>query len=74
MKVYTGMKSLDSQLSILVTFFAPLVGDITRENGALHLFSFFASGQFGAVWCLMVMESLRIGNQSRKANLISFGL
>lgn len=61
-KTYTEILWLDRQLTILVTFFAPVVD---RNQGALTLFSFFGFGQFGAVWTLMMMESMRMGNRRR---------
>ena len=56
---YTGFKSIDQQLAILVTFFAPVVDG---RSGALYLFSIFGMGQFGGIWTLMVLESMRMGN------------
>jgi hypothetical protein len=59
---YTGIAPIDRQLTILVTFFAPVVNS---KNGALTLFSLFGLGQFGASWMLMMMESMRQGNKGR---------
>jgi hypothetical protein len=74
-RVYTGLRLVDKQLSILVIFFAPVVDlNVLNGNGALNLFSIFGAGQFGAVWCLMVMESLRMGNHARGARVVSFTL
>lgn len=73
MKSYTGIKLIDYQLTILVVFFSPVVDfDGTRPSGALSLFSRFGIGQFGGVWCLMVMETLRMGNRDRF--ILSFAL
>ncbi|KAK2629111.1 hypothetical protein QTJ16_002214 [Diplocarpon rosae] len=63
---YTDVGWLDRQLTVLVTFFAPVVD---RDQGALTLFTIFAMGQFGAVWTLMVMESMRMGNRRRAVSL-----
>lgn len=59
---YTGFKALDHQLTILVAFFAPVVD---TNYPALNLFSVWGLGQFGAVWTLMMMESMRLGNKGR---------
>jgi hypothetical protein len=63
---YTGIKPLDRQLAVLVTFFAPVV-DV--KYPALNLFSIWGFGQFGGVWTLMVMESMRMGNKGRAVSL-----
>jgi hypothetical protein len=63
---YTGYSLVDWQLTILVTFFAPLV---TGADVPLSLFMLFGFGQFGAVWALLFMESLRNGNQGRVVSL-----
>jgi hypothetical protein len=63
---YTGIKALDHQLTVLVTFFAPVV-DI--KNPALNLFAIWGLGQFGALWTLMVMESMRMGNKGKAISL-----
>jgi hypothetical protein len=62
LKRYTGLRWMDYQLSILVTFFAP-VCDAGFGREGLWLFSLFGLGQFGAAWTIMVMESLRVGNR-----------
>jgi hypothetical protein len=59
LKSYTGIGPIDNQLSILVTFFSPVVDS---SNGACALFAILGSGQFGAIWTLMMMESMRTGN------------
>jgi hypothetical protein len=63
---YTGLKPLDRQLGVLVAFFAPVV-DV--NNPALNLFAIWGLGQFGAVWTLMVMESMRMGNKGKSVSL-----
>lgn len=63
---YTGVAAIDKQLTVLVTFFAPVLDD---NNHALKLFSIFGLGQFGAGWMVMMMESLRYGNQGRIVSL-----
>lgn len=62
LRKYTGLGFLDNQLAVLVTFFAPVV-DLGVGREALSLFSLYGLGQFGGVWTLMVMESLRVGNR-----------
>lgn len=59
---YTGLKALDYQLAAFVAFFA-LVVDMNYP--ALNLFSVWGLGQFGAVWTLMMMESMRLGNKGK---------
>lgn len=63
---YTGLKALDRQLGVLVAFFAPVV-DV--NNPGLNLFAIWGLGQFGAVWTLMVMESMRMGNKGKAVSL-----
>ena len=63
---YTGLKALDRQLGVLVAFFAPVV-DV--NNPALNLFALWGLGQFGAIWTLMVMESMRMGNKGKSVSL-----
>jgi hypothetical protein len=63
---YTGFKALDRQLVVLVAFFAPVV-DV--NNPALNLFAIWGLGQFGAIWTLMVMESMRMGNKGKAVSL-----
>jgi hypothetical protein len=63
---YTGVAQIDKKLTVLVTFFAPVLND---NNGALKLFSIFGLGQFGAAWMVMMMESLRQGNRGRIVSL-----
>jgi len=60
---YTGIAPVDRQLVILVTFFAHAV------DGSSAGFSSWGMTQFGAAWCVMVMEGLRAGN---KGKLISW--
>ena len=65
-KKYTGFGFIDHQLTVLVTFFAPV---LDSSYGALTLFSIAGFGQFGGVWTLLVMESLRVGNKGRAVSL-----
>ncbi|KAI9646146.1 hypothetical protein NHQ30_005586 [Ciborinia camelliae] len=67
MKDYTGIKAVDKQLTVLVTFFAPVCD---RKNVALWLNSIYGLGQFGGAWTLLVMESLRSGNKGRAVSFI----
>lgn len=63
---YTSIGWLDKQLTVLVTFFSP-VADM--NGSALSMFAIFGTGQFGAAWTLMVMESFRMGNRRRVVSL-----
>jgi hypothetical protein len=63
---YTGITAIDKQLSILVTFFGPVV---QGGSNALNVFSLFGLGQFGGAWTLLVMESLRRGNKGKAVSL-----
>jgi hypothetical protein len=63
---YTGVTAIDRQLSVLVTFFGPVV---QGGDEALNLFSVFGLGQFGGAWTLLVMESLRRGNKGKAVSL-----
>ena len=63
---YTQIGWLDKQLTVLVTFFAPVVD---MNQGALWMFAIFGTGQFGAAWALMFMEGLRVGNRRRIVSL-----
>jgi hypothetical protein len=63
---YTGIAAIDRQLSTLVTFFGPVV---QGGNEALNLFILFGFGQVGGAWTLLVMESLRRGNDGKAVSL-----
>lgn len=63
---YTGIRRLDAQLAILVTFFAPVVD---RSHSNLTLSGGFGLGQFGAAWALLMLESLRFGNKAKVVSL-----
>lgn len=67
LKDYTGIKALDRQLTVLVTFFATVVD---RRNVAVWLHAIYGLGQLGAAWTLLVMESLRSGNKRRAVSFI----
>ncbi|QSZ35193.1 hypothetical protein DSL72_008060 [Monilinia vaccinii-corymbosi] len=67
LKDYTGIKAVDQQLAILMVFFAPVCDG---RNSALWLYSIYGMGQLGAAWTLLVMESLRSGNQGRAVSFI----
>jgi hypothetical protein len=62
LREYTGVKFMDQQLTVLVTFFAPV---LDTNHTALTLFTIAGFGQFGAVWTLMMMESMRMGNKGK---------
>jgi hypothetical protein len=65
-KSYTGIEFIDAQLVVLITFFAPFL-DV--KNVESTLFSLFGFGQFGAAWTLLMMESLRSGNEGKLVSL-----
>ncbi|KUJ12875.1 uncharacterized protein LY89DRAFT_687812 [Mollisia scopiformis] len=69
LRSYTGLGWVDNQLAVLVTFFAPVL-DAGTGREALLLFSLYGLGQFGGVWTLMVMESLRVGNRGLAVSFI----
>ncbi|TVY83266.1 Citreoviridin biosynthesis protein D [Lachnellula suecica] len=62
LKTYTHIKVVDYQLSILVTFFTPL---LNLSHGELTLFGIHGFGQLGAAWTLIMMEGMRMGNRPR---------
>jgi hypothetical protein len=62
LKSYTGIQAVDAQLTILVTFFAPVAD---RSHADLALSGAFGLGQFGAAWALLTLESLRAGNKAK---------
>jgi hypothetical protein len=66
LRTYTGIAPIDRQLTVLVTFFAPV---LDPKNGALTVFSIFGLGQFGGAWMLMMMESMRMGNKGKIVSL-----
>jgi hypothetical protein len=66
LKTYTSIGFIDQQLAVLVTFFARV---LDSTHNALTLFSIAGFGQFGGVWTLMVMESMRMGNKSKAVSL-----
>jgi hypothetical protein len=63
---YTGITAVDRQLVTLVSFFSPVTDGSSNE---LSVFALFGLGQLGAVWTLLVMESLRKGNSGRLVSL-----
>ena len=63
---YTGIAVIDGPLTFLVTFFAPI---IEASSASLSLFSLFGLGQLGAVWTLLLLESLRVGNRGEVVSL-----
>ena len=63
---YTGIKSLDYQLTVLTLFFWQLI-DGSHPNGSLLCFHF--AGQIAAGLGLFVIEALRSGNRNRLISL-----
>jgi hypothetical protein len=66
LKSYTGIRTIDSQLSTLVVFFAPIL-DLSGSDLSLSIW--FGAGQFGAAWALMLLESVRFGNKAKIVSL-----
>ncbi|KAL8677808.1 MAG: hypothetical protein Q9186_005788 [Xanthomendoza sp. 1 TL-2023] len=59
-KLYTGIASLDDQLTVLTLFFYNIV-DGSHPHACLQAYHFI--GQIVAGWGLLVLESLRYSNQ-----------
>ncbi|KAI9702836.1 MAG: hypothetical protein M1836_008050 [Candelina mexicana] len=59
---YTGISAVDDQLDVLVLFFWGIVDGSYPD---LSLQSFYGGGQFAAVWTIIMLEGLRVGNQWR---------
>lgn len=57
--VYTGVEPIDRLLTVLTTFFYPV---LDGQNATLLLHGVGFSGTFGAAWTLVVLESWRKGN------------
>ncbi|KAJ5553038.1 hypothetical protein N7494_002416 [Penicillium frequentans] len=57
--VYTGVEPVDRLLTVLTTFFYPV---LDGQSPTLLLHSIGFSGTFGAAWTLVVLESWRKGN------------
>lgn len=57
--VYTGVEPVDRLLTVLTTFFYPV---LDGQSSTLLLHSIGFSGTFGAAWTLVVLESWRKGN------------
>ncbi|KAJ5291805.1 hypothetical protein N7478_001056 [Penicillium angulare] len=57
--VYTGVEHIDKLLTVLTTFFYPV---LDGQDATLFLHSIGFSGTFGATWTLVVLESWRKGN------------
>jgi hypothetical protein len=57
--VYTGVEPVDRILTVLTTFFYPV---LDGQSSALLLHGIGFSGTFGAAWTLVVLESWRKGN------------
>lgn len=64
--VYTGIEPLDRLLTLLGTFFWPVV---EGRNVTLTLHSVAFSGAFGAAWVLVMLEAWREGNSGTVAAL-----
>lgn len=56
---YTGFERIDAWIALFVAFLGPVVnGDFT----ALNYFGVYAGGQYGALWTLLFLESMRRGH------------
>ena len=63
-RVFTGIKPLD----VYIQYMNPFWGLIThRGDDSSYLFWLWMIGQFGVQWGILVMESLREGNQGSVA-------
>ncbi|KAK5946107.1 hypothetical protein PMZ80_000247 [Knufia obscura] len=67
--VFTGIRPLDDMLSILLTFFWPVVDG---EHPDSSLISILFAGQAVAAWTLTMLEGLRKGNSWRAISLYEF--
>lgn len=65
-KIYTGVRPIDYQLTVLTLFFYNIV-DGTHPHASLHAYQF--AGQLVAGWSLLMMESLRQGHRGRMISL-----
>jgi hypothetical protein len=61
-QTYTGIKPIDNQLTVLVSFFYTA---IDGNRGDLSLSFFGLGGHVLASWVLITIESQRSGNQSK---------
>lgn len=59
-QIYTGIRSVDSQLSVLTVFFWEIV-DGSMPHASLHAIRFGA--QVMVMWGLVMIEGMRAGNQ-----------
>lgn len=59
---YTGVKLLDKQLATMIAFFWPGI-DASRADISLVLLEIMS--QVDATWMLLVIESLRVGNEGK---------
>jgi len=63
---WTGFKAIDSHLSLMVSFFWPMLsGNIPN----LTLMSTHFLGQGMSIWMLMLIETFRVGNTWRLVSL-----
>ncbi|MCJ1309585.1 hypothetical protein MMC25_003245 [Agyrium rufum] len=65
-RTYTGIEAIDYQLTVLALFFWEIL-DGSRPDAVLQGFHF--TGQFGAAYGLLMIESLRGGNKWRIVSL-----
>jgi len=68
LSTYIGLPTIDRLLTSLVAFFAHVVDG---SDGALMLMAIDGLAQFGAMWTLLVMESMRAGNKGKAASFIT---
>lgn len=64
-KIYTGIRPIDYQMTVLTLFFYNIV-DGTHPHASLQAYQF--AGQLTAGWSLLIMESIR---QSHRGRIIS---
>ena len=63
---FTGIRPIDHQLTVLVTFFWPVV-DGSLPNASLFCFMF--AGEAVAIWTLIYVESQRLSHSWRLVSL-----
>lgn len=64
-RVFTGIKPFDAYLSNFLPFFAAVSG---KDDDSSYLFWIWMIAQFGAQWAMLVMESMREGNNGKTSS------
>ncbi|OTB08329.1 hypothetical protein M426DRAFT_182430 [Hypoxylon sp. CI-4A] len=63
-RVYTGVEALDTQLSVLVAFWASMLDD-PGAKPEIWAFYIWSMAQFAAGWTVILLEGRRAGNRGR---------